>query len=361
MPDNFHIEPDIRKAETLPAEFYKDSEVFERLKEKVFLRSWQFIGDDSAVKIQNSVFPFVLLDNYLTEPMLLTRDDQGEVHCLSNVCTHRANLVCLGAGKARKLKCMYHGRRFNLDGSYESMPEFEEAENFPRPCDDLYRFPLRSWGPLLYAGLNPSFDFQEVIDLMKQRVGFLPMDEFTYDESLSKDYLVHAHWALYCDNYLEGFHVPFVHEGLNKVLDYGSYTTELYEHCNLQIGYADDDTEVFDLPEGHPDQGRKVAAYYYWVFPNMMFNFYPWGLSINVVKPIELNRTKVSFLSYVYDPKKLGKGAGTELEKVEREDEFVVENVQKGIRSSFYKAGRFSPEREQGVHHFHRLLASFLK
>ncbi len=52
---------------------------------------------------------------------------------------------------------------------------------------------------------------------------------------------------------------------------------------------------VFDLPEGHVDYGKNVAAYYYWVFPNMMFNFYPWGLSINIVKPIDLNRTKVSF------------------------------------------------------------------
>ena len=48
------------------------------------------------------------------------------------------------------------------------------------------------------------------------------------------------------------------------------------------------------------------------------------------------------------------------LEKVEQEDEDIVENVQKGVRSSFYKAGRFSPTREQGVHHFHRLLAEFL-
>ena len=53
-------------------------------------------------------------------------------------------------------------------------------------------------------------------------------------------------------------------------------------------------------------------------------------------------------------------GAGSALEKVEREDEFVVENVQKGVNSSFYEAGRFSPTREKGVHHFHRLLADFL-
>ena len=65
-------------------------------------------------------------------------------------------------------------------------------------------------------------------------------------------------------------------------------------------------------------------------------------------------------MSYVLDPTKLNKGAGSNLEKVEKEDEIVVENVQKGVRSSFYKAGRFSPNREKGVHHFHVLLSKFL-
>ena len=356
----YNIDPDIRKAETLPALFYKDTATFEALKEHVFLKSWQFIGDENLVKQPQSVHPFVLLDSFLTEPMLLTRDKDEQISCLTNVCTHRGNIVALNSGKSKKLTCMYHGRRFNLKGEFEHMPEFNEAENFPRPCDNLHQFPLRKFGPLLFAGLNPAFDFQQVIDKMNERVGFLPIDDFAIDNSLSKDFLVHAHWALYCDNYLEGFHVPFVHEDLNAVLDYGSYKTEIYEHCNLQIGYTDQATEVFDLPKDHIDYGKNVAAYYYWVFPNMMFNFYPWGLSVNVVKPLDLNRTKVSFISYVYDPSKLGNGAGSGLDKVEREDEFVVENVQKGVRSSFYKAGRFSPTREQGVHHFHTLVSKFL-
>jgi choline monooxygenase len=177
---------------------------------------------------------------------------------------------------------------------------------------------------------------------------------------MSKDYLIQAHWALYCDNYLEGFHIPFVHEGLNKVLDYGSYATELHKYSSLQIGYSDDANETFDLPKDHIDYGKQVAAYYYWVFPNMMFNFYPWGLSVNIVKPISINRTKVSFLTYVYDHSKLHKGAGNDIDKVEREDEFIVENESKGIQSSFYKSGRFSPTREKGVHHFQRLIAQFL-
>ncbi len=356
----YHIHPDITKAETLPASFYRDKDIFEGIKERVFLRSWQWIGDESLVKLPQSVHPFVLLDSYLTEPMVLTRNAEDQISCLTNVCTHRGNLVALNPGKSKKLTCMYHGRRFDLNGEFEHMPEFKEAKDFPRPCDNLNKFPLEKWGPLLFVGLNPSFDFSKVIAKMKERVGFLPLHEFSYNEALSKDYLVHAHWALYCDNYLEGFHIPFVHEGLNQVLDYGDYTTEIYDHCNLQIGYAHDATEIFDLPEGHIDHGKNVAAYYYWVFPNMMFNFYPWGLSVNVVRPIDVNTTKVSFLSYVYDETKMNKGAGSAIDKVQREDEFVVESVQKGVRSSFYKAGRFSPTREKGVHHFHRLLAEFL-
>lgn len=357
----FDVNQNIRKAETLPSSFYKDAKVFEEIKKKVFLHSWQFVGDEGLLKTDKSAHPFVLLDKYLTEPMLLTKDEDGDVHCLSNVCTHRANLVVLESGPAKKLNCMYHGRRFDLKGNFEYMPEFKEAENFPRSCDHLHKFPLRQWGSLLFAGLNPSFDFQEVIDIIRERVGFLSIDDFLYDASLSKEYAVDAHWALYCDNYLEGFHVPFVHESLNKVLDYGSYTTERYDHCNLQIGYSDQPTETFDLPKDHVDFGKNVAAYYYWAFPNMMFNFYPWGLSINIVKPIDLSHSKVSFISYVKDSSKLGKGAGNELDKVEMEDEFVVENVQKGILSSFYKAGRFSPKMEKGVHHFHSLLAKFMK
>ncbi|WP_460220721.1 aromatic ring-hydroxylating oxygenase subunit alpha [Psychroserpens sp. MEBiC05023] len=360
MKTNYYIDPDIKKAETLPASFYKDKAVFEATRDHVFLKSWQWIGDENLVPFPQSVHPFVLLDGYLTEPLVLTKNKQEHINCLTNVCTHRGNLVALHSGKSKKLTCFYHGRRFNLKGEFEYMPEFETTEDFPRPCDNLHQFPLKKWGPFLFAGLNPTFDFQQVINKMNERVDFLPFDDFKYNSSLSQDYLVHANWALYCDNYLEGFHVPFVHPDLNAVLDYGTYKTEVYEYCNLQIGYTDNAEEVFDLPKDHIDYGKNVGAYYYWVFPNMMFNFYPWGLSVNIVKPIDINRTKVSFLSYVLDPSKLNQGASQDLDKVQREDEFVVENVQKGVQSSFYKAGRFSPTREQGVHHFHYLLAKFL-
>ena len=359
--NEFYVNPDITKAETLPADFYKNEAVFEELKEKVFLKSWQWIGDEeNLVPHAGSAHPLVLLDNFLTEPLIIVKDKKDETKCFTNVCTHRGNIIIHNPGKVRTLNCMYHGRSFELDGQFKHMPEFEEAKDFPRPCDSLHEFPLKKFGSHLFVGLDPEFDFSDVIDIMNERVGFLPLNEFKIDQSLNKEYIVNCHWALYCDNYLEGFHIPFVHEDLNKVLDYGSYTTEVYDHVNLQIGYSDGGEEVFDLPKGHADYGKDVAAYYYWIFPNMMFNFYPWGLSINIIKPINNNKTKVSFITYVYDESKLSNGAGALLDKVEREDEFVVEGVHKGLQSRFYKSGRFSPKREKGVHHFHSLLAKFM-
>ena len=82
--------------------------------------------------------------------------------------------------------------------------------------------------------------------------------------------------------------------------------------------------------------------------------------SLRCTYGISYSLTKVSFRSFVYDESKLNRGAGNQLQKVEEEDEFVVENVHNGLRSAFYKAGRFSTTREQGVHHFHKLISEFM-
>jgi choline monooxygenase len=189
----------------------------------------------------------------------------------------------------------------------------------------------------------------------------LPIGEAVFDPARSRDYLVQANWALYCDNFLEGFHIPFVHTGLSQAIDYGAYRTELFPHSVLQVGTAAAGDDAFAIPSGHLDHGQRIAAYWWWLWPSTMVNVYPWGISFNLVKPLAVDRTKVSFLSYVWDASRLGQGAGAALDRVEREDEAVVENVQRGTASRLYRRGRYSPAREQGVHHFHRLLADALR
>ena len=357
LPD---INPDITAASTLPSSFYRSRDYLDLMREKVFAASWQLVEAGEQAQHAEEAFPFTLLPGYMNEPLVLVRNANNELACYSNVCTHRGNILVNHPGKYKRLICNYHGRRFSMDGKFESMPEFSDARNFPRDCEDLHKVSSFLWHQFPFISLNPAFEPGKAFKDMDERIGFLPLSQFRYAPEYSKEYLVNAHWALYCDNYLEGFHIPFVHPDLNKILDYKSYTTVLYEYCNLQIGVGDDSSECFTLPKGHPDEGKKIAAYYYWLFPNMMFNFYPWGLSINLVKPMSEKQCKVSFITYIQDEAKFDKGASGMLDKVEREDEFVVESVQRGINSRFYSSGRFSPTREKGVHHFHLLMSRFM-
>jgi choline monooxygenase len=358
----FFVDPDIAKAETIDTSVYTSPEVFVEMKEKIFSSSWQFIEDTDLVKENGSCHPFTLLENYLKEPLLLTKDDSGKIYCLSNVCTHRGNLVTYEACKTSNLRCRYHGRLFHLDGKFKSMPEFKEVRGFPSANDDLHKLALFQWGKFLFTSLDEKFSPQEFLKDMMARVGWMPLTEFCLDPKLSKTYMVDANWALYCENYLEGFHIPFVHAGLNALIDYGDYETELFfPFSSLQIGISKTGDDCFDLPSSSPDFGKNVAAYYFWIFPNTMFNFYPWGLSVNIVEPISCDKTIVKFLSYVWKEESKSAGAGGDLDKVEREDEEIVQMVQKGVRSRFYKHGRYSVTREKGTHHFHRLLADFLK
>jgi len=358
----YFVDPDIAKAKTLHADFYTSAEVFEQCKEKIFASSWQFIGHEELVAESGDAYPFTLLPGYLDEPLLLTRDNNNHINLLSNVCTHRGNLVVDNACKLHNLKCRYHGRKFGLDGKFISMPEFKEVENFPTESDNLPQLKLFTWDKFLFACPEPKHPSDVFFKDMMQRVSWMPLSEFKFQPEHSKVFNVKANWALYCENYLEGFHIPFVHAGLNAVIDYGEYATELFfPYSSLQVGYARNGDDCFELPTDSPDYGKNVAAYYFWVFPNMMFNFYPWGLSVNVVEPVSTGECRVKFFSYVWKPEKLGKGAGAGLDKVEQEDEEIVENVQRGVRSRFYQHGRYSVTREQGTHHFHSILALFME
>jgi choline monooxygenase len=354
------IDPDIRRAHTLPAAFYRDPAYLAAAKAKIFAPSWQLAGDAGRLAEPGSLAPSSLLEGCLDEPLLFTRDQGGALHCLSNVCTHRGNLLVKAAGKAAGLRCRYHGRRFALDGRFLSMPEFDQAEGFPSAADDLPRVAFARFDPLLFASTRPRVPFEEVIAPVVARAGFLPLSEASLAAARARRYEVRANWALYVDNYLEGFHVPFVHPGLAGAIEYGSYRTELYDHGNVQIAEATRDEHRLPIPAGHPDHGRPVAAYYFFLFPNTMLNVYPWGLSVNVVTPLAVDRTRVDFLPYVWDEEKLGTGPGGDLHQVELEDEAVVEDVQIGVRSALYDRGRYSPSREVGVHQFHRMIAAAL-
>jgi choline monooxygenase len=177
-----------------------------------------------------------------------------------------------------------------------------------------------------------------------------------------RDYVVACNWKVYVDNYLEGYHIPIVHPALFRELDYASYRTETFEHVSLQLSplRRGGENRHYAAPEEQAGE-----ALYFWVFPNLALNLYPDSVSTNLIVPLGPEKTLTIFEWFLTDP---GRAADREAvrkavdfsDAIQREDIAICEAVQRGLRSRTYDRGRFSVRRENGVHHFHRLLARFL-
>jgi choline monooxygenase len=242
------IDKDITKARTMPASFYHDIHPFTSFKESLFRNSWHYLhGNDKDWDTAN-VIPLTILPDYLDEPVILSRDKDGKLRCFSNVCTHRGNLLVSEVTKSQLIRCRYHGRCFGLDGQCKSQRGMEVLPDFPNQEDHLQALDVVAVGPMQFGRIrrNPDFDFS--MQLVLDRMSWFPFQDLKL--IASKEYLINAHWALYVDNYLEGYHVPFVHPDLNKALDPKGYEYHLFPGGALQIGRArGTETAVFAIPD----------------------------------------------------------------------------------------------------------------
>ena len=177
------------------------------------------------------------------------------------------------------------------------MPKCEGMKNFPNKEDDLPQLPVKEWKQFIFTSIDPKIQFDDLFLDIEKRVGWMPIESFQYRKELSKEYIFNANWALYCDNYLEGFHIPFVHSDLNAVLDFENYDVEIFKYGNhlklsLQIMIF-----VLIYQRNLLIMEKKLPLIISG-FPNMMFNFYPWGLSLNIV--VQLQKQKQSYFSILY-------------------------------------------------------------
>ena len=338
----YQIDPDISIARTLHSDYYTDDKIFKDSINNIFTSSWQLASHKEEFS-SNNIIPIKILPD---ESLILTKN-QSSIHCMSNICTHRGHLVCNKKTNSKSIVCRYHGRSFNLDGKFKKAIGFEGVKNFPSDNDNLRNIKINEWKKFLFVSLENQLSISSVLKDIETRLDSFPFSQLKYSEELSNTYQINAHWALYCENYLEGFHVPFVHKGLSKEINNETYDTILLDNAVLQFANSKDSKD-------------NIYGYYYWIFPNMMFNFYDWGLSINIIEPISKDKTRIRFLSYLIEDNQLARKAINDLNTVELEDQEVVESVQNGIRSKFYSNGRYSNINEKGVHYFHRLLTRFI-
>jgi choline monooxygenase len=340
--DSSDYEPKtLAKATTLPSSWYLDPAFLEREREKVFHRSWQWVGRAEDVSRAGEYFAAEVLG----EPIVVARGIDSELRGLSNVCRHRGALIAEGRGSGKLFQCPYHGWTYGLDGKLRRAPEMEGVEGFDVDEICLPQVRVEEWGPLVFVNLassGPSFrETAPSIAEEVERAGF-PIARMSFRER--REYLVEANWKIYVDNYLEGYHIPMIHPALYRELDYENYRVEVCRYHATQIAPLRDSAGAED-----------AAVLYYWVFPNIMLNFYPGSLQANAVIPLGPDRTLTVFEWYAL-PDEDVEAAIAFSHQVQIEDVAISNSVQKGIRSRSYDRGRLSLRRENGVHFFHRLL-----
>jgi choline monooxygenase len=177
-----------------------------------------------------------------------------------------------------------------------------------------------------------------------------------------RTYDIQCNWKVYVDNYLDGgYHVPHLHKGLSCVLDYKQYIIENEDRYCLQSSPMVSSDE--DAATGAARKGDR--ARYFWQYPNLMINCYQGYMDTNYVIPMDADRCTVIFDFYFDDVSDTRRAFNDESvnvgNRVQDEDLDICEDVQRGLKSRVYGAGRLSVRREAGEHLFHRLLAADLK
>lgn len=341
-------------ATTMPAAWYFDAEVLRAEQEAVFARTWQLVGREDQVTHAGDYFTATVAG----EPLIVVRGADERLRVLSNVCRHRAGPVATGAGNRKVFQCGYHGWTFALDGRLLGTPEFEGVECFSKEANCLPTFRVETWAGLIFVNLDahtaPLADF--LADL-PARIAHRNLTHMKF--ASRKDWYIDCNWKVYVDNYLEGYHIPIVHPALNRELDYSQYRTETCRYYSIQhspIKRAS--ARRLSAAEGNDE------AQYFWVFPNLMLNIYPDNFSTNLIVPLGPERTLTIFEWYFREPE----NAETQerlrrtvefSDEIQLEDIRICEAVQRNLHSRTYSQGRYSVKRENGVHHFHALLAEF--
>ena len=147
MFEKISINKDISISKTMPSFYYLDNDYYKLSIDKIFKKSWQIIIDKNSLK--SKIYPFIFLQDSINEPLILTYDN-GNYKCLSNVCTHRGNVLYLNQSDSNKILCKYHGRIFDLDGNFISCPGFDNVKNFPSKSDNINQIELKLWKQFIF-------------------------------------------------------------------------------------------------------------------------------------------------------------------------------------------------------------------
>lgn len=326
----------MRAPETLDAALYRGPAQYEAERRRVFARSWLLIAHSSQLPEAGS-YVAASMAGY---PLIAVRGEEGRIRAFHNVCRHRAGpLAPEGEGRCQgQLVCRYHGWRYALDGRLANARDFGPAEGFDPRAFGLFQIACEIWRGFVFVNMDrdaaPLAETLAPLDA-RMRHADIPLETFRFWRRQTHE--IRCNWKNYVENYLEGYHIPLVHPGLNEQVDAAHYLVDV------------EPPAVFH--RAPPRSDAPMSGLWGWLWPCHGVNVYRDGLMVERMWPLGHDRTVLDYL-YCFPE-------GTAESEKERpmlssgiitaEDIEITEAVQRNLDAGIYTTGRLSPKHEMGV------------
>jgi len=357
---------------TLPAKWYYDQTVFEREKENIFFKTWQFAGLSSDVAETGSFLRARIFD----QELLVTRDKAGVLHAFYNICTHRgALLTSEPKGVAKTFACPYHGWTFDNEGNLKVAPNGENMRCFDKAKYNLCEVLVEELANMVFVNLDPHAEsLREIAGDLEDDIKSVIPDYDKLKLFRRDPATVAANWKIVVENFLECYHCTYAHPqlmGQPDSLCYNSFETYESKYWSRHIMRSGAQRAINGAYNYSPDD-RILDGYIWMLWPNTLLMAWPANSNFFIfhVIPDTPETTKETFDLLCID----GDPGPTEVamfdyhsEVVNGEDIFVVEGVQKAIHARGFKEGRYMVDEnhswrsEHGVYHFAKLVWESLR
>lgn len=221
MTDQAAVLRDVRRG-MIPAHVYNDAEIFRLERERVFGRTWMFVGHTSEIPSPGDYVVRRVLD----DSFIVVRDESGEVRALFNMCLHRGMQVCRAEmGNASHFRCPYHGWSYRNDGRIVGLPFHREAyggeEGFRRKGQTLLPAPsIDTYNGLIFVSLDPDApplaehlgDFAFYLDYYTRQ------SEGGIELRGPQRWRVKANWKIGAENFAgDMYHTPQTHTSVVEI------------------------------------------------------------------------------------------------------------------------------------------------
>jgi benzoate/toluate 1,2-dioxygenase subunit alpha len=200
---------------TIDRALFTDPELFELEMKHIFEGNWVYLAHESQLPRPHDFYTTTIG----RQPIIIMRNQTGEIGGFLNACPHRGAAVCQAKrGNQKILTCPYHGWSFNSNGALVAVKAHASGaypESFDRLDHGLFRIPrLANYRGFLFGSLNP-----EVTDLETHLGETRPFIDMIVDQAPqgwevvkgSTDYTYAGNWKLQAENGVDGYHFDIVH------------------------------------------------------------------------------------------------------------------------------------------------------